>query len=465
MICKNCEADNPDGAVYCKNCGMRFDGKRVCPSCGKETPADGKFCIFCGSDTSIKQKPAKYAAATEPQPAEKPQTSQNASAVVKTVFNKTALGAALACVLFSLIFVFLIGVVMEVDYLGIYPQTAEQSFGIKEFFGKNYDTYRQAITQIDAYNQHANVNDVLTHFTADAQLISFIFQTVIMASTILAVLILSVIATIYTVRNLLGKSQKNGVKYAVAAYLVYVLGTVLLYSALNIDVNVGDAVETSVELSGATIAGLTLGGIFAAIAVVCRVCEQGKELLNAQTIINYSFALAGIVLPAVALGLCSAPSIGMKEGMEDYGEISYLYLIAGLGTSFSNKEDYQAAGSALGTAALGTVAFVLVCVIAAFAVTAMISHANNLQKGKSKTLPYLIVTFVASIALLVVSILMGNEFIKAMEFLYEAEENADFGYAIPIGILVVSALALIANIAHLIVKGATQKPEQVQYEY
>lgn len=287
-----------------------------------------------------------------------------------------------------------------------------------------------------------------------------------MASTILAVLILSVIATVYTVRNLLGKSQKNGVKYAVAAYLVYVLGTVLLYSALNVDANVGDAVEMSAELSGATIAGLTLGGIFAAIAVVCRVCEQGKELLNAQTIINYSFALAGIILPAVALGLCSAPTIGMKEGMEDYGEISYLYLIAGLGTSFSNKEDYQSAGSAFGTAALGTVAFVLVCVIAALAVAAMISHADNMQKGKSKTLPYLIVTFISSIALLVVTILMGNEFNKAMEFLYPTEEgSADFGYAIPIGILVVSALALIANIAHLIVKGATQKPEQVQTEY
>ena len=462
MICKNCETDNPDGAVYCMNCGMRLDGKRVCPTCGKETPADGKFCIFCGSDTSIKQKPAQYAAATKPQPAGKPQKSQNsqhAAAVAKTVFNKTALGAALACVLFSLIFVFLIGIVVEVDYDSIFAATVKKTCGIKFFFGENFDNYHDMVDKIDAYNLTAGKFDIMSYFPADTTLITYIFETVIMAATVLAVLILSVIATVFTVKNLLGKTQRNGVKYAIAAYLVYVLGTVLLYSVFNMDTNV-DAVDTSVELSGATIAGLTLGGIFAAVAVICRVCEQGKELLNTQTIINYSFALVGIILLAVTLGLCAAPAVGDGEDKS-----SYLNINMGVGTMFSNWDDFQAAGSAKGTVVLGTVAFALVCIVAAFAVTAMISHANNLQEGKSKTLPYLIVTFVASVALLVVSIIMGNEFNKAIEFLMGKEARADFDYAIPIAILVVSALALIANIAHLVVKGAAKKPEQVQYEY
>ncbi|MDE5721454.1 MAG: zinc ribbon domain-containing protein [Clostridia bacterium] len=464
MICNNCETDNPEGAVYCKNCGSRLDGKTICPSCGNKTPADGKFCIFCGSDTSAKQKAAKSAAPAKTQATESPQNSKKAAAVAKTVFNKTALGAALACVLFSLIFVFLIGVVLEVEYYGIYSDSLKRTFDIKDFLGKNFDNYKATIDQIDRYNLTANEHNAMTHFTADAQLISYIFQTVIMASTIIAVLVLSVIATIYTVRNLLGKSQKNGVKYAIASYLVYVLGTALLYSVLNVDISV-ETVETSAELSDATVAGLVLGGIFAAIAVTCRVCEQGKELLNVQTITKYSFALVGIVLFAVTLGLCSAPAVEMKEGIEDYGETGYLYFITGLGATFSNREDYQAVGSAFGTAVLGTVAFILVCVIAAFAVMAMISYANNLQKGKSKTLPYVIVTFVAAIALLVISIIMGNEFNKAMYYLYGTEGSADFDYAIPIGILVVSALALVANIAHLIVKGATKQPQELQTEY
>ena len=48
MNCKFCETENPDSAVYCKQCGKRIDGNTVCPVCHKLTP-DAVFCTECGA--------------------------------------------------------------------------------------------------------------------------------------------------------------------------------------------------------------------------------------------------------------------------------------------------------------------------------------------------------------------------------------------------------------------------------
>lgn len=48
MKCNNCGTENPDEALFCKNCGARLDGNATCPHCGKLLPADSKFCMYCG---------------------------------------------------------------------------------------------------------------------------------------------------------------------------------------------------------------------------------------------------------------------------------------------------------------------------------------------------------------------------------------------------------------------------------
>ena len=48
MLCKNCGAENPEGAVYCHNCGSRMDGMRACLSCGSLMSPDYEFCTACG---------------------------------------------------------------------------------------------------------------------------------------------------------------------------------------------------------------------------------------------------------------------------------------------------------------------------------------------------------------------------------------------------------------------------------
>lgn len=48
MICEFCKSENPDGSVYCKECGKRIDGKVPCPVCGQYT-LKGEYCGICGA--------------------------------------------------------------------------------------------------------------------------------------------------------------------------------------------------------------------------------------------------------------------------------------------------------------------------------------------------------------------------------------------------------------------------------
>ncbi len=46
MICPNCQADNPDKARFCMNCGMQLVQR--CSSCQSELPPGARFCMACG---------------------------------------------------------------------------------------------------------------------------------------------------------------------------------------------------------------------------------------------------------------------------------------------------------------------------------------------------------------------------------------------------------------------------------
>ncbi len=47
MKCPRCQADNRDGARFCRECGATFAA--VCPSCGAKVEAGSKFCDSCGA--------------------------------------------------------------------------------------------------------------------------------------------------------------------------------------------------------------------------------------------------------------------------------------------------------------------------------------------------------------------------------------------------------------------------------
>lgn len=51
MICKMCNTENPDGALFCSSCGGKLEAApatRFCPECGAELVGGAKFCGACG---------------------------------------------------------------------------------------------------------------------------------------------------------------------------------------------------------------------------------------------------------------------------------------------------------------------------------------------------------------------------------------------------------------------------------
>ncbi len=56
MQCAECRKENPDGAKFCNECGVRLPS--ACPSCGKGNPPGSKFCNNCGQDLgTVEKKP------------------------------------------------------------------------------------------------------------------------------------------------------------------------------------------------------------------------------------------------------------------------------------------------------------------------------------------------------------------------------------------------------------------------
>ena len=47
MRCPHCDADTPDGAKFCIECGTPLTPR--CPQCGADTLPRAKFCGACGT--------------------------------------------------------------------------------------------------------------------------------------------------------------------------------------------------------------------------------------------------------------------------------------------------------------------------------------------------------------------------------------------------------------------------------
>ena len=46
--CKNCGHKEYEDAVFCTNCGSKFDSHLFCPNCGVNISESDQFCTSCG---------------------------------------------------------------------------------------------------------------------------------------------------------------------------------------------------------------------------------------------------------------------------------------------------------------------------------------------------------------------------------------------------------------------------------
>ena len=55
MQCPQCQAENPDQAKFCLECGAKLQA--VCPECGAALPPAAKFCFECGAKVGVPAAP------------------------------------------------------------------------------------------------------------------------------------------------------------------------------------------------------------------------------------------------------------------------------------------------------------------------------------------------------------------------------------------------------------------------
>lgn len=462
MECKFCNTENPEQAVFCRKCGKRLDGTALCPSCGGQISADDAFCIFCGADIK-KTAPALIAgetaiaaaAGTADTPAAEHISGKGAQ-TAKKVLNYVANGTAILTAVLALIFVFFIGVTAVIP---LEPGTRTVTLDINYFFHDGYKNIEESLKTIKDFNDSLSGSDLKyasSNYMAYVQYIPLIFGTLILAGTIIAVVTLSVLATVRSAQNMLGKNVKSGCGYAVAAFMVYVLGTALITAIYG-----ASAPSEGVDgymMNKTTKAGVILLAVFTFIMIACKTATKGRALLSKEEVLKYSFALGGIALLAVVMGVASLPLIGLKAEGKGAASVNMLLVIFSL--DVTRQSDYELVENIDAITALAPCVFALVCAAVILAAIIIIRHADNVHGEKDKNNLFLNIALVSvSVVLLVLTILFVNELKYGIEYLDESEDITTYQYTIPIVMLVFSVLSLIENIVYRAIRRPAAKSQ------
>ena len=311
MICKHCSAENPENAVYCQSCGKRLDGKVPCPSCGEYNSENAVYCMKCGARIDGKVICASCGKEVEGDfciycgtPVKKKRTRTHKDhEKAKKILELCGGIFAMTAVLCSLIFTCFIGLA-EIVSAGT-KSVQVNILEIWDFFGNTYKQIEIALEGLETYTPLFQVNMYLPA----------VFGTVFAVATLACVITFTTLASVRYAKKMMGKSEKDFGGFAAAAVFSYLAGTLLIRSLVDITVYASTsavAVQGSVILNRATIAGVVLSMVFLAAFIGCRIATYGKALAQKVNVVNLCFSFAAIALLSVLLAMAAQPSGGHR---------------------------------------------------------------------------------------------------------------------------------------------------------
>ena len=275
-MCSACKKPNEESATYCAYCGERLDGKTVCASC--QTAYHGQFCPTCGKSSACA-------------------TGQTGARVynrerIFKAFDVVGSGLMMLGVLFSLIFVFLISVSVDISLINMQEFEGDTSVSIFDYFGKYYNEMGEYPIEIKWFYETMSAQE----------LIMGIFGTVIVSLTLCAVVGFAVVAIVIYVRNWMGISERRADKWALASIISFFSGVVLFYGLHKFMMDYS-GFTIGFKLSPATIWGVVLCSVALVCGVVCKLIGKAKELVKPKKYVIVALSLLGIAFCATLFAL------------------------------------------------------------------------------------------------------------------------------------------------------------------
>ena len=378
-----------------------------CNACGNENQGEVKFCGHCGA--KLKDGDA---------------TKLTAKKVLSTVATLLIIATAVSLV----VSVFFIGTASSSTLFAGIPELSGlmgKPMGIYDFFGLMYKGLGDALADAEAFEKFVLIFPRL-------------LTTLAFTATLILVIVFSAFAMVSATKKLMGKSKNSGGKYAIKAFVSYVVGAVLI-KALAIAV-LGMENSVSVGFNTATKAGIAVSSVLLGLCLACAFASRGSALLDKKLISNTIFTLCGIALAAVVLALVSGPAYTMNA-VSDYGYTS---------VSVSTKVGYLAMLEGFTDGDLNIGAIIMLIFAYLFSVGASVIAALLIERGcrfflvkkqdASLVMPIVlcVLAFVAMICAIVAGVLLMSE--------DGASEAVQLWYTVPVVAVVMAAINIVMEV-------------------
>lgn len=417
MECRKCGAPAAEGASFCGKCGARLDGKIPCKACGKLNLEEHEFCVYCGTRIDGKTVCATCGNAHEEKfcpycgVAAKPEKSvPKRAGNTKTVADIIANAAMLLGAVLALIFVFFIGLKLQVE------GADEETMGIFYYFGQYWQELKGL--HIDQINTTPWFIDGIYYQLNAAGIVGIVLAVATLATTVT----FTVIAIVkYSVGWAKGE-HVNVEGWSLAAIISFLIGAVSIY-AFNSAAVEGDVGEllgsgagaaTLIHFNDETVTAIVLLSICVVASVVFRMICEGKALWAKENLAKQTLTLISLVFAAVVLGISQGVNFAfIIETDEVYASVGGAFLqlgggfTMGLATNFSNTsaKGYYDVTNAVGTmGSINVFATIFTIALTVFSGLALMENIRCASGKEDNSLLWSILALASAVITLILTI-------------------------------------------------------------